>query len=45
LFLDIRDHPLIFSGKRLLTPASEAAQIPRSVMNPVTSRAGVTSKA
>ena len=34
-----------FSGKRLVNPASLASQIPRSVISPVTRRAGVTSNA
>src|SRR5262245_6394084 len=33
------------SPKRPIRPCSDAAQIPRSVINPVTSRAGVTSNA
>jgi hypothetical protein len=33
------------SGKSSSSPAREAAQTPRSVISPVTSRAGVTSKA
>src|SRR6185437_14004081 len=31
-------------GKRLVKPSAVAAQVPRSVIKPVTSRAGVTSK-
>ena len=34
-----------FSGKRLVNPASLALQMPRSVISPVTRRAGVTSNA
>src|SRR5438132_6395286 len=33
------------SGKRLASPSALAAQMPRSVMSPLSSRAGVTSKA
>ncbi len=36
---------LAFSGKRFVNPASLALQMPRSVISPVTSRAGVTSNA
>ncbi len=34
----------LVSGKRLRKASGVAAQVPRSVMKPVTSRAGVTSK-
>lgn len=39
------EHVAACSGNNSLSPASLAAQTPRSVIRPVTSRAGVTSKA
>ena len=41
----IERHESRISGNRPSNPSSEASQMPRSVIRPVTSRAGVTSNA